>query len=281
MPDIGRFTTIDPMADFVNYQSPYVLSDNNPVLYMDEAGLGIFRVFGNLFSRIGNGIASIFAGDSCSCKNYDSESFADSWNTMDFPKINDWLVNVFNGGGNKNKGGGNEEPESVSRQPLSSIDANPAGIVSLPTRIDNIAINIQNHYISSPEPNNPPPKIGRQRITRSGITVNRAIEFSSNSSTLNLPHPEKAIRDILKTLTDYPQIQLLITTNVSISDEKKLSLNTEINYDGGRGKISGLLSARAMAIYKFLVRRGVNPKRFQLETEKLRLMVVPQGQLLN
>lgn len=71
-------------------------------------------------------------------------------------------------------------------------------------------------------------------------------------------------------MTDYPQIQLLITTNVSISDEKNLSLNTEINYDGGRGRISGLLSARAMAIYKFLVRRGVNPKQISIGNGKIK-----------
>lgn len=28
-PALGRFMVIDPMADFVNYQSPYVMADNN------------------------------------------------------------------------------------------------------------------------------------------------------------------------------------------------------------------------------------------------------------
>ena len=31
MPDLGRFAVVDPMADFVNYQSPYIVSDDNPV----------------------------------------------------------------------------------------------------------------------------------------------------------------------------------------------------------------------------------------------------------
>ena len=39
-PAIGRFMVTDPMADFVNYQSPYVMADNNPVKYIDLYGLG-------------------------------------------------------------------------------------------------------------------------------------------------------------------------------------------------------------------------------------------------
>ncbi len=51
-PAIGRFMVIDPMADFVNYQSPYVVADNNPIFFVDEYGFGkcgwLCRTFNNL-----------------------------------------------------------------------------------------------------------------------------------------------------------------------------------------------------------------------------------------
>jgi len=49
-PAIGRFMTIDPLADFVNYQSPYVIADNNPILYIDVHGLNSRP--GNWFQRL-------------------------------------------------------------------------------------------------------------------------------------------------------------------------------------------------------------------------------------
>ncbi len=38
-PALGRFIQIDPLADITNYQSPYVLADNNPILFVDVYGL--------------------------------------------------------------------------------------------------------------------------------------------------------------------------------------------------------------------------------------------------
>jgi hypothetical protein len=43
-PQIGRFNCVDPLADFIDYQSPYVSMDNNPVFYVDPDGT---------FSRVG------------------------------------------------------------------------------------------------------------------------------------------------------------------------------------------------------------------------------------
>jgi RHS repeat-associated protein len=34
-PAIGRFMIIDPLADFINYQSPYVFADDNPINLID------------------------------------------------------------------------------------------------------------------------------------------------------------------------------------------------------------------------------------------------------
>ncbi len=57
-PAIGRFWQIDPLADITNYQSPYVLADDNPILNVDVYGLQsqpprswLGRLISNLFGR--------------------------------------------------------------------------------------------------------------------------------------------------------------------------------------------------------------------------------------
>jgi RHS repeat-associated protein len=39
-PALGRFTTVDPIADIFNYQSPFAYASNNPIKYIDFMGLG-------------------------------------------------------------------------------------------------------------------------------------------------------------------------------------------------------------------------------------------------
>lgn len=37
-PQIGRFNSIDPLADMFTHQSPYVSMNNNPALFIDPEG---------------------------------------------------------------------------------------------------------------------------------------------------------------------------------------------------------------------------------------------------
>src|SRR5690606_6938746 len=67
-PIVARFMTIDTMVDFVKHQSLYVMANNNPVANVDEYGLGILIVIGNLFKRLGRGIDRLANGKQCSCK---------------------------------------------------------------------------------------------------------------------------------------------------------------------------------------------------------------------
>ena len=39
MPEIGRFTTIDPMAMMMADQNPYHYTYNNPILFIDPSGM--------------------------------------------------------------------------------------------------------------------------------------------------------------------------------------------------------------------------------------------------
>ena len=58
-PALGRFMTIDPMADFVNYQSPYAVADNNPIQNIDFYGLGS-KPPGTFFGSLLRSIRDLF-----------------------------------------------------------------------------------------------------------------------------------------------------------------------------------------------------------------------------
>ena len=88
---LGRFVNIDPISEHVHSQSPYVLSNNNPIIFKDYLGLGIFNVIGNLFRRFKDTIHNLFV----SCpggKQYENQSIREAWQTPDF---NFSLRNLF------------------------------------------------------------------------------------------------------------------------------------------------------------------------------------------
>src|SRR5690554_7189556 len=80
---LGRWMNIDLITH--HSQSPYVAFDNNPVMSVDEYGLGILRAIGNLFSRAAFGAKKLFSGKSCDCRKFQGESLRDAWNMPDFP----------------------------------------------------------------------------------------------------------------------------------------------------------------------------------------------------
>jgi RHS repeat-associated protein len=268
-PDIVRFTTIDPMADFVNYQSPYVFSDNNPVMNIDDDGLGILNVVGNLFKRLVGAIRSI--GNDCSCNKYVQESIARAWDRPDFPKVNNFIYNLFDGSNSNNS---TPTPSSIGREgrpQVVGIDTiNPSGI-AINNNIDIQAaeINIPTPRSSTPSPRPTPiPIIGN----RDRIRFNRNVEFGNSSTKLNTPHTEKTLRDLIKTLVDYPQLIVFISANVSINTDQLLTHNrdTGVRIDGENGTLGGLQLARAKAIQRFLIKRGVSPKQIIIKEGKIK-----------
>ena len=42
---MGRFTSVDPLAEKYSFQSPYAYATNNPVLFRDILGLGVETIF--------------------------------------------------------------------------------------------------------------------------------------------------------------------------------------------------------------------------------------------
>ena len=237
-------------------------------MYLDEDGLGIFRVLGNLFGRIGKAIASIFSGETCSCKNNDSESFADSWNTMDFPVINDWFNDLFGGSGGGKVSTSSPNGNIRSDAVIGINNLNPAVI----TMNQNINISTPNFNIlttgasTQSQGPTPIPIIGKSKR----VSFNRNIEFGNSSSKLNTHHTEKTLRDLIKTLVDYPQLIVSISTSVSVTSNQGITSNTGVSVDGKNGTVGGLLSARAKAIQRFLIRRGVDPSQILIGNGKIK-----------
>jgi hypothetical protein len=121
------------MADFVNYQSPYVISDNNPVLNVDEYGLGILNVIGNLFRRIKNGIVGI-ACNSCSPQR-EQQTIGEAWREPDFGWYESSKGSIRRYEKDDNSGG-------ESRPPIEGINLEPIGITKSDNGIESPEINI-------------------------------------------------------------------------------------------------------------------------------------------
>lgn len=93
-PTIGRFLSIDPLADFIPYQSVFALADNNPIHHVDYQGLGIINVLANLWKRLKLGLKKAFSGNECSNEQV-TESVGEAWRRADFPGINKFINNIF------------------------------------------------------------------------------------------------------------------------------------------------------------------------------------------
>ncbi|KAF2519650.1 hypothetical protein E0W68_03090 [Flavobacterium salilacus subsp. salilacus] len=263
MPDIGRFGVVDPMADFVNYQSPYVASDNNPVLYRDEYGLGILNVIGNFFSRIGNGIARLFSGNNCGCYQH-PESYADSWSRMDFPKINEKLRNLFDRKRSSTKSKSEDDGENDDRKPVRALQVLPIDPFSMKIPIVGV--------IHNPPPikGMPNPIVNGREIKSDGRTTFDAdIKFANSSTSLDNSSAHKTLKNLIKTLVDYPQLTILIHGNASFITSESIDSNTGAKVDGQRGTIGQLQLGRARAIEAYLIRKGINPSRIRVTRGKI------------
>ena len=247
---------IDPMADFVNYQSPYVVSDNNPVLYVDEYGLGIFRAIGNLFSRGAFAVKKLFSGKNCDCSQFQGESLVDAWNQPDFPA----LSNLFSGSGKKGSGNGSttkEEPFQGER--VTAVSIQPIEF-SLPNiKLPNIHIPVD---IPPIVPNFEGIPIGKNSV----ITFNKDISFEPRTDKfMNPTLAGKTLDDLIKTLKEYPELKLVIKGNVSFDSLR----DAQTASDADISQANNLLLTRAKAVKRFLIKRGIDGSRISAEKGKM------------
>nr|WP_286943717.1 DUF6443 domain-containing protein [Allomuricauda sp.] len=250
-PALGRFTVIDPMADFVNNQSPYAMANNNPVANVDEYGLGILNVIGNLFKRLKRGVNRLVNGKNCSCKAI--ESVADAFERPDFP-------NSGRRKGRKPKKPSGNDPTPPQRR----AGASSEGIAAIGN------LNIGTPDLNIPTPKSPTPSInigGEDRPIVAGdpLSVPTRINFSGNDGTVldrNDNVNNRTLNAIVKTLQDYPQLKMFIYVNFLTDIRAKGS------FDEDRHR--RLVSKRAAAIIKFFENQGIDPERIDWDFDPKR-----------
>ncbi|WP_298320502.1 DUF6443 domain-containing protein [uncultured Aquimarina sp.] len=245
-PAIGRFMVIDPMADFVNNQSPYVMANNNPVLYVDEYGLGIWNWLKALGRKTAYGVKKLFSGNTCSCGN-SGESLAQAWRRPD---------NIL--------------PERKKRRKRSSSPKNQTEVVnnnrtpSYPINLQSIGallstpnLSISDFNISIPKPRLPEVPTFEGREIRTRINVPTHIQFAGDGTDLAIDAmTRRTLNAIIKTLVDYPQIKLEVYVNYTGVN----SLRNDPNFEQRARSQS---SKRGRKILQFLTRRGIEPNRIR------------------
>nr|WP_255350300.1 RHS repeat-associated core domain-containing protein [Flavobacterium sp. 316] len=257
-PALARFMVMDPMADFVNYQSPYVANDNNPVLYRDEYGLGILNVIGNLFRRAKKGIKRIFSGNNCNCGGKE-ESISGSWRREDFPKLNKTISDLFSGSGKRNKSSNNQ----------SLVEPTFRGEEQYAVEIEEIVSNIivpeisnYKYYIppkdKSKKTKEPRIPVFQGRKVRANTTINLNITFMASRYLVEPTNSNlKIINDLVKTLKEYPEVKIIIEGNMLTNNAD----NDVVKTLEGDISVSNFKSERAKAIVKMLQNHGISPSR--------------------
>jgi outer membrane protein OmpA-like peptidoglycan-associated protein len=257
-PSIGRFMIVDPLADFINYQSSYAFADNNPILNVDEYGFGILRAIGNIFSRIGFGIKKVFTGGTCDCRRFQGESLRDAWNMPDFQGNNNRGSSRSNNR-NKPSDNSNNNTPTPEREKITSIDIPqlaPPNVPALEINAPNINIPfaVQTSIVSRPKPT------FRGQVLDSKTTINFNISFMQSRFLVEPTDTNlKIINDLVKTLKEYPEIKLLLSGNMLTSD----SDNNVVNTLEGRMSVSSFKNERAKAILKILEKNGIPTSRIQ------------------
>lgn len=280
-PALARFMVQDPMADYVNYQSPYIVSDNNPVLYVDEYGLGIFNVIGNLFRRAKRGVTKLFS-NKCDCSGGGKESISDSWKREDFPKINKAInkavTYLFSSDRDKSKNrinNQNSKDTSFRADAVSAVNISPIDNVmpsfNLPEIIKPAEINKFAEIMSEVEVKKPRIPVFRGKNIASGTSVNLNVRFLASrflvqptDSNLNI------INDLVKTLKIYPEIKIVVEGNMLSHS----SDNETIETLEGNMKVNAFKSERAKAFIRILQNHGISPSRLGFKSGHSRSMSI-------
>lgn len=264
MPDIGRFMTIDPMADFINHQSPYVMADNNPVIYVDYQGLGIINAIGNLLKRAFNGIAGAIIPrnmQSCSCNYETKESLGDAFRRPDFPGRGS---RGSNSGSPNSSSPSSSTPTNGNNKVVSTMDIPEIGL-AMNDFSPEISGNINIPDLSSLVPN-------RTVNSNSGNifagdkprNIDASIDFNQNSTSISKTElNDKALNDLVKVMRADPKLGVLIMGNTTY---KRLGYdaNTIVTVDGKDKTVGDLQIGRARSIEAFLIRHGIDPKRIKV-----------------
>ena len=264
-PALGRFMTIDPMADFINFQSPYALANNNPVQNIDHYGLGIWDWFRRLFGgrRLKCGVRAkkerkprIRRGKTSAQRKRERQRRRNKRKRRRQAK---------------NSSNPSTPSNTQSRNSVDPLTINPFGPIS-------IGPNIGMPEITPRTPAVNPPSIpefrGNAVTPDNPVNINTDVKFIKNTSTFrSQSHTEKTLRDLIMTLKEYPQLRVLILGNF-VNPAQGINQETPVLANGQRSTIGGLQLARARAIEQFLINNGIDWRRIVVGNGR----ILPAGQ---
>ncbi|WP_103864248.1 DUF6443 domain-containing protein [Aquimarina sp. I32.4] len=233
-PTIGRFMVVDPMADFINNESPYSLANNNPIQFIDDFGFGKCGWLCRTVNKI------LFGKNNLLPDGTREKKFSRATgNRRNNEKKKKGTINRT------------DPPGTVQKDAYAVTNFNPVSIVAQPLELPQLSL----PDIQTPNPRQPaiPQFEGREFRTR--INVPTHIQFTGDGTNLAIDAMTKrTLNAIIKTLVDYPQVKLEVYVNYTGVN----SLRNDPNFEQRARSQS---SKRGRKIVEFLVRRGVSPGR--------------------
>jgi RHS repeat-associated protein len=256
-PSTGRFMQVDPLADFFTGITPYSFAFDNPISYSDPDGLApmwwlklranVKQAWYNVTGR-GNQHAVIRPRNPI--KSGVTEVGAKTAGQK--PTASPRTTQVA-------KTYAKEETKKESKEQTDPV---------LPQQSEP-------DPVQQPEPIEPNPPAdpvfrGKSIPENKSITFSAQIQFQRNTDQyINNSSNNKIISDLVKTLKDYPQLQLFIVGNAGTdypgqvphygNSEKALSQEGELN--GRPATIGTIMNSRAKAIYDALIKSGIDASR--------------------
>ncbi len=241
---LGRFHTADPMAVFTPGISPYSYADDSPVNNIDYYGLGT----PTWLRKVRNFVAPIF-GYRGMGKNINYR----------------WQKHTRLGFIQKPK-----KATHASRT-TNTITSTPREEIEIPF------LEPKEAYIPTGEPDlnmtfrplSPPtPEYrGNPIPPDKPYTFSASINFEFKSDRYDLEGTEKTLSDLVKTLIDYPQLEVIICGN-AWGDVSNVTNSTDVwdrnsRLNGTPSTLGGLAGARAVAIKKYLEGKGISSSRIK------------------
>ena len=251
-PAIGRFMTIDPMADFVNSQSPYAMADNNPIANVDEYGLG---------SGIGDFLRKIFGGKKCSCGGGGSLGRRAKRSSSSRKRRRSRIV----------KANKPATPSGLARRSKRNVPLDGPkleGLANVGSAEINASFDLRSPItIKTPSAPVTKPLVRNRLIDEVEenigapiIDINFNIPFKPNTTHLqDEAGAIKILSDLIKTLKDYPRMKIIVEGTLGARNLPGTpNLQTRVQVNGGNGPTEWLAGGRANAIIKILKDQGVD-----------------------
>ena len=254
-PGIGRFTTMDPMAIFTPGISPYSYADSDPVGNVDDFGLGLIDVWRKI------------------------KDFAMT-KILGYTKYGSWSTDRGKNTANvyyRYLGRNHYKPKLIPATPSSTPQAanSPAlrekmdfpFVEPLEASVEAGSPNPEFSLLASstsymlPEPSIPiPTRPGERRpFVQDIYFVSSSDRFDKSGNN------DQQLDALVKTLEDFQRLALYIYGNLDIDGDivgnSQAALSQLVRYNGQWRPAGDLMSGRAKAIYNYLVRRGIDPRR--------------------